>query len=110
MKYYSPNNTTNTNVTYHREHTGPNFFRVYYKQGCYIRYTPKEVGRVFGIAKFTNSVNELRDWCYQMIDKFGPEHHDDPDYIKWKSTHGTDSTGTSVATEGPTVEEVVSSV
>ena len=35
-----------------------------------IRRTPKEVGRVFGIAKFTPFVNELRDWCYQMVDKY----------------------------------------
>ena len=84
MKYHCPTNTNDCNVIYHRTHDGPNFFQVYYKNAAQIRFTPKEVGRIFGIAKFTSSVNAFRDWCYEMIHKYGKEHHDDPDYIKWK--------------------------
>ena len=108
MEYQSPNNSTNSMVTYFRERTGPNFFRVYYKHACYVRYTPKEVGRVFGVAKFTPWVNEAREWCYEMIEKFGHEHHDDPDYIKWKD--GIDKKRASVVTESSGVEENVSSL
>ena len=53
-----------------RTHTGPNHFRVYYKNAAYIRFTPKEVGRVFGIAKFTPGVNAMRDWCKEMVAKY----------------------------------------
>ena len=28
--------------------------------------TAKEVGRVFGIAKFTPGVNAIRDWCKEV--------------------------------------------
>jgi len=54
-----------------RSRTGPNWFRVLYKNSCVIRFTPKEVGRVFGIAKFTPSVNQIRDWCKEMVEKYG---------------------------------------
>ena len=57
-------------VTYMRSKTGKNWFRVFYKNMCVIRFTPKEVGRVFGIAKFTPSVNSIREWCYEMVDKY----------------------------------------
>ena len=70
MEYQFPNNTPDCNVTYMRTRTGPNFFRVYYKQGCCIRFTPIEVGRVFGIAKFTPTVNQIRDWAKEMVAKY----------------------------------------
>ena len=57
-------------VTYMRSRTGPNWFRVYYNNSCVIKFTPKEVGRVFGIAKFTPSVNNIRDWCKEMVNKY----------------------------------------
>ena len=69
-------------ITYMRSRTGPNCFRVYYKNSCVIRFTPKEVGRVFGIAKFTPSVNLIRDWCKEMVAKYEQPNtmdtHDDP--------------------------------
>ena len=70
MEYVYEKNTKDCNVTYYRTHTGPNFFRVYYKNSSCIRFTPKDVGRVFGIAKFTPFVNGIREWCYQMVDKY----------------------------------------
>ena len=54
-------------VTYFRERTGPNFFRVFYKGVTCIRLDPVETGRVFGIAKFTPWVNEMREWAKEMV-------------------------------------------
>ena len=81
MEYAFPKNTNDCNVVYHRQRIGKNYFRVYYKQGCCIRFTPKEVGRVFGVAKFTTWVNECREWCKEMIDKYESRSSlkDDPD-------------------------------
>ena len=70
MEIQAPSNNKECNVTYMRTRTGPNWFRVYYKNAAYIRFTPIEVGRVFGIAKFTPSVNEIRDWCKEMVAKY----------------------------------------
>ena len=89
MEYKYPESDQSMMVWYHRERTGPNFFRVYYKQGCCIRYTPKDVGRVFGCAKFTPGVNKLRDWCYQMVDKFGStKDKEDEGYLKYVEKNG----------------------
>ena len=70
MEYAFPKNNNNTNVVYHRNRTGSNYFRVFYKNAAQIRFTPKEVGRVFGIAKFTPTVNEIREWCKEMVEKY----------------------------------------
>ena len=60
MEYAFPNNTNESNVVYHRNRTGSNYFRVYYKNAAYIRMTPKQVGAVFGVARFTPSVKQIR--------------------------------------------------
>ena len=89
MQYECPENIANSNVTYFRTRTGPNFFRVYYKNGAQIRFTPADVGRVFGVAKFTPTVNAIRDWCYEMITKYGSEtDKTDNNYIKYIEKHG----------------------
>ena len=88
-----PKNDLNTQITYVRNKIGNNYFIVYYKNAASFKLTPKEVGRVFGVAKFTPYVNALRDWCKEMVEKydsteqgpvsidkatgFGPECHDD---------------------------------
>lgn len=83
MEYIAPNSSNSCNVTYMRTRTGPNWFRVYYKNAAYVRFTPKEVGRVFGIAKFTPSVNEIREWCYTMIKEYGSDlDKSNPEYLK----------------------------
>ena len=89
MEYHFPDNTDNTNITYMRTRTGPNYFRVYYKNAAYIRLTPKDVGRVFGIAKFTPSVTAMRDWCYEMVKQYGSEEDKSDDgYLNYISKHG----------------------
>ena len=57
-------------ITYMRNKSGNNWFRVYYKNSCVIKFTPKDVGRVFGVAKFTPTVNLIRDWCKEMVEKY----------------------------------------
>ena len=87
-----PYNDLNTQVTYVRNKIGNNYFIVYYKNAARFKFTPIEVGRVFGMAKFTPTVNNIRDWCKEMVEKydkteqgpvivdkatgFGPECHD----------------------------------
>ena len=89
MEYNYENNTPEASVTYMRTHNGPNSFRVYYKNSACIRFTPKQVGAVFGVARFTPSVNAIRDWCYQMVDKYGSEaDKDNPEYLKYIAKHG----------------------
>jgi hypothetical protein len=81
-------------VEYHRNKTGPNYFVVYYKQRSVVCYDRIDVKRAFGVAKFTPSIKELGEWCDEMIEKydkdslpvvldtangFGPEcHPEDP--------------------------------
>ena len=88
-----PYNDLQTQITYVRNKIGNNYFIVYYKNAARFKFTPKEVGRVFGMAKFTPTVNNIRDWCKEMVEKydsidpgpvnidkekgFGPECHND---------------------------------
>ena len=89
MEYAFPNNTNESNVVYHRNRTGPNYFRVYYKNAAYIRMTPKQVGAVFGVARFTPSVNEMRDWCYEMVKQYGcSADKTDDGYLNYIAKHG----------------------
>ena len=73
MEYNYPDNTNDCSVTYMRTKTGPNHFRVYYNHGACIRFTPVEVGRVFGIAKFTPLLIRLeigvKKWWKSMMEK-----------------------------------------
>ena len=89
MEYAYPKNNNNTNVVYHRNRTGSNYFRVFYKNAAQIRMTPKQVGAVFGIARFTPSVNEIREWCYEMVKQYGSETDKaDDGYLNYIAKHG----------------------
>ena len=74
-----PNNDSSSYVQYVRNKIGNNYFIVYYKNVAQFKKTPKEVGRVFGIAKFTPYVNALRDWCKEMVEKY---ENIEPDELK----------------------------
>ena len=89
MQYAYPDNTNDCSVVYSRERFGPNYFRVYYKNAAYIRLTPKDVGRVFGVAKFTPGVSAIRDWCYDMVKQYGSEKDKSDDgYLNYIAKHG----------------------
>ena len=82
-----------TQVEYHRNKTGPNYFVVYYKQLSTVCYTRIDVKRRFGSARFTDPIKKLGEWCDEMIEKydktaspqplvdkatgFGPECHEE---------------------------------
>ena len=70
MYYSYPSHDSKTQVQYVRNKIGNNYFIVYYKNAARFCFTPKEVGRVFGIAKFTPTVNDIRDWCKEMVEKY----------------------------------------
>ena len=67
MEYQYPHNDHKTMITYMRNKTGKNWFRVYYNNTSCIRFTPLEVGFELGITLY---VNELRDWCEEMVTKY----------------------------------------
>ena len=70
MRYECPYNTNNTIITYVRNRIEPNYFIVYYKNVARIKTDPIEVGRVFGVAKFTQGVKDIREWCKEMVAKY----------------------------------------
>ena len=89
MKYHHPDNTVETAVTYNRTREGPNSFLVYYKNAARFVFTPKEVGACFGVARFTPSVNSIREWCYEMVKEYGSqEDKEDENYKKYIEKHG----------------------
>ncbi len=100
MEIQYPNNDHKTMITYMRSKPGNNWFRVYYNNSCCIRFTPKDVGRVFGIAKFTPSVNNIRDWCKEMVDKYEqPTNMDTHDDNNVSSVSDSESTNLFVSTK-----------
>ena len=89
MQYNYEKNTPDCSVSYHRNRIENNYFVVFYKNMACIRLTPKEVGRVFGVAKFTPGVNAIREWCYEMVEKYGSEEDkDNEEYKKYIAKHG----------------------
>lgn len=70
MEYRYEKSTNDCSVTYFRNRTGPNSFLVYYKNSARFVFTPIEAGRVFGIAKFTPWVKEMREWAKEMVAKY----------------------------------------
>ena len=89
MLILSPFSDNSSRVEYHRTRNGPNWFLVYYKNAAQIRFTPKEVGRCFGVAMFTPTVNNIREWCYEMVEKYGSEEDKSTDdYKNYIKKHG----------------------
>ena len=58
---------------YHRVREGPNYFVSYYKHSSRLHYDPKDCWRVLGVAKFTDTGKQLKDWCLEMFDKNLPK-------------------------------------
>ena len=68
-----PLNTPSCNFDYFRVREGPNYFVSYYKNSSRLHYDPKDCWRVLGVAKFTDSGKQLKDWCLEMFDKNLPK-------------------------------------
>jgi hypothetical protein len=56
---------------YHRVREGPNYFVSYYKHSSRLHYDPKDCWRTLGVAKFTDTGKELKEWCLSMYDQYG---------------------------------------
>ena len=59
--------------SYHISHDGPNYFVTLYKGQSKMHKDPKEAWRVSGVAKFTQSMQDLKQWCLDMYDKYDKE-------------------------------------
>lgn len=55
---------------YHRMREGPNYFLCHYKQSSVLRQDPKDAWRVLGVAKFTDTGKQLKEWCLEMHQKY----------------------------------------
>ena len=61
-----PGNEQDCSFTYHRTREGPNFFVSHYKGSTRGHNDPKDCWRTLGVAKFTDSGKELKEWCLEM--------------------------------------------
>ena len=78
-----PGNTQDMRYEYHRVREGPNYFVSYYKHSSRLHYDPKDCWRTLGVAKFTNTGKELKEWCLQMYDEYSVKQME-----KWGKDHG----------------------
>ena len=92
-----PSNGRGLYVEHHRMREGGNYFVILYKNSsrCISDKDPKDVWRVLGTAKYTETGKALKDWAVEIAEKnlpkpeldqaklkaegFGPESHpEDP--------------------------------
>ena len=92
-----PSNGRGLYVEHHRMREGGNYFVILYKNSarCISDKDPKDVWRVLGTAKYTETGKELKEWAVETAEKclpkpeldkqelmakgFGPESHpEDP--------------------------------
>ena len=68
-----PLNTNTCNFEYFRVREGPNYFVSFYKNSSILHYDPKDCWRVLGVAMYTDSGKQLKEWCLEMFDKNLPK-------------------------------------
>lgn len=66
-----PGNTQHCIHQYVRNKVGANYFVCYYKNSSCLRYTPVEVRRTLGYAKFTKTGEALKAWAVEMVELYG---------------------------------------
>ena len=66
----SPINDHELMIEYHRMREGPNYFCCYYKKASFLTPDPKTAWKTLGVAKFTDTGKELKEWCLEMHDKY----------------------------------------
>ena len=66
-------NGNGLHCAYHISHDGPNYFLTCYKGTSRIHSDPKDAWRVSGVAKFTASMQELKQWCLDTHEKYDKE-------------------------------------
>ena len=83
-----PLNDNNFIVEFHKTREGPSGFMCYYKNAATYRLDPLEAWRILGVAKFTDTGKQLKQWCLDMVEQHTntplqepvqpdgvPEHH-----------------------------------
>ena len=64
-------------IEYHKTREGPNGFMCYYKNAATYNIEPLEAWRTLGIARFTDTGKQLKQWCLDMHDQHGKTSFDD---------------------------------
>jgi len=72
-----PLNERDFKIEYHKTREGPNGFMCYYKNAATYNIDPLEAWRTLGVAKFTNTGKELKQWCLDMHDQHGKSNFQD---------------------------------
>ena len=60
-------------VEHQRSREGPNVFVVSYRGQAQIRVDPKDVWRVLGPAKYTDTGKALKEWAVEITEKHLPK-------------------------------------
>ena len=60
-------------IEYHKTREGPNGFMCYYKNAATYNIDPLEAWRTLGIARFTDTGKQLKQWCLDMQDQHGDQ-------------------------------------
>ena len=58
-----PLNERDFKIEYHKTREGPNGFMCYYKNAATYNIEPLEAWRTLGIARFTDTGKQLKQWC-----------------------------------------------
>jgi hypothetical protein len=69
-------NEQDCSFTYFRVREGPNYFVSHYKGSTRGHNDPKDCWRVLGVAKFTDSGKQLKDWCLEMDSTYNTPNPD----------------------------------
>lgn len=72
-----PLNEKDFSVSYYRTREGPNWFLCYYKNASHGQVDPLEAWRTLGKAKFTDTGKQLKAWCLEMHEQYGPQDYTD---------------------------------
>jgi len=56
-------------VEFHKTREGPSGFMCYYKNAATYRLDPLDAWRILGVAKFTDTGKQLKQWCLDMVEQ-----------------------------------------
>ena len=59
-------------VEFHKTREGPSGFMCYYKNAATYRLNPLDAWRILGVAKFTDTGKQLKQWCIDIAEANAP--------------------------------------
>ena len=65
-------------VEFHKTREGPSGFMCYYKNAATYRLDPLDAWRILGVAKFTDTGKQLKQWCQEMVDTHAKHAEPEP--------------------------------